>query len=111
MNKRKKLSNPISISKPVSPVNSLGSIQDKFTRLKAIRVELAAAKALYQEHDSLMQELMPLFIETQGDKFIVHREITIGTQKYRLTPHFWDSKKGIVAKQWKGTCIETMSIE
>jgi len=59
-----------------------------------------------------MEELMPLFIETTAEEFIIKREIKIGNQKYRFTPFFYDEKKGtIVPKVWKSTAFESGAIE
>jgi hypothetical protein len=59
-----------------------------------------------------MTELLPLFIVKTDSQFIINREITIGTEKHKLAPHFYDEKKGIVlAKQWKSTAFETATIE
>ena len=96
----------------LSALTQMGQINIKFSRLKALRNEIARLKTLYTEHDNLMQELLPLFIKVEADKFTIQREIQIGTDKYRLTPYFYDTKKGILlAKCWKSTALESFSIE
>lgn len=91
---------------------SLQSIQAKFTQLKKLRAKIAQAKALYAQHDVLMEELLPLFIESNAEQFIIRREITIGTKKYRLNPHFYNEKKArVTAKVWKSTAFESATIE
>lgn len=91
---------------------TLNQVKTKFARLKAIQTELVKVKALYQEHDLLMEELLPLFIEIHPDRFEVKREFTLGNQKFRLEPHFFDAKKGtLLAKNWKSSAYPTVSIE
>jgi hypothetical protein len=95
-----------------NPLNQLNLLNAKFKRLKDLRVELTKMKALYQEHDRLMEELLPIFVEVNQDAFVMKREITIGTNKYRLAPYFYNEKKGhIVAKVWKSSAFETAVIE
>lgn len=92
--------------------SALTQIKDRFAALKKVRAQLASVKQLYIKHNELMEELMPLFIETTADEFIIKREIKIGTRKYRFTPFFYDEKKGtIVPKVWKSTAFESGSIE
>jgi len=91
---------------------ALTSLKDKFSRLSEVRTQITKMKALYQEHDQLMEELMPLFVSVDQDQFTIQREISIGTHKYRFNPHFYDVKKGkILAKVWKSTAFESGSIE
>jgi hypothetical protein len=99
---------------PAAPtvVDQMTLIKNKFSRLAQVRAQLAALKVLYAEHDSLVSELMPLFIEKTNDAFIVKRQITLGNTTHRLVPYFYDDKKGILkAKCWKSTAMETMAIE
>ena len=92
--------------------NSLKAIQAKFTQLNRLRTRISRMKALYAQHDALMEELLPLFIEVEADKFLVKREVTIGSKKYRLNPHFYDSKKAkVTSKVWKSTAFESATIE
>jgi len=92
--------------------SALTQIKDRFEELKKVRAQLAAVKSLYVKHNELMEELMPLFIETTADEFIIKREIKIGTKKYRFTPFFYDEKKGhVVPKVWKSTAFESGAIE
>jgi hypothetical protein len=96
----------------VTAANQLQAIRDKFKALKEIRDKINAMKTLYQEHDILMAELMPLFIDVSADEFVIKREITVGNKKYRFTPYFYDDKKGqIGAKVWKSTAFPAGSIE
>jgi hypothetical protein len=107
--KKTQIANP----QVISPVQQIAAIQKKFKRLAEVRQQIAQLKnSLYPEHDQIVSELLPLFIETQTDQFIVKREITIGNEKHRLVPYFYDEKKGVVlTKQWKSTCQQTMDIE
>ena len=92
--------------------SALTQVKDQFAALKKVRAQLASMKQLYVKHNELMTELMPLFIETTADEFIIKREIKIGSKKYRFTPFFYDEKKGtIVPKVWKSTAFESGSIE
>lgn len=93
-----------------TPAQVQQMLKMKFDRIKQIREHLAQVKALYQEHDKLMTEVLPLFIEVQDDKFIVNREVKIRGKTYRLSPYFFDEKKGLVAKVWKSTPFESVSI-
>lgn len=96
----------------ISVVTQLQSVQEKFKRLKELRAEIAKSKKLYTEHDALMNELMPLFVEVQADQFIIKRDVTVGNQKYRFTPFFYDEKKSqVVAKVWKSAAFESGAIE
>ena len=91
---------------------ALTQVKDRFTALKKVRAEITKMKQLYVKHNALMEELMPLFIETTPDTFIIKREIKIGTVKYRFTPFFYDEKKGhVVPKVWKSTAFESGAIE
>lgn len=90
----------------------MSGINDKFVHLKNLRDKIQTLKALYAEHDALVMELLPLFIETEADRFIIKREISIGSKKYRFNPFFYDEKKGqVMAKVWKSTAFESGSIE
>ena len=104
--KQKVIGNKTQITDPLAPIKL------RFQRLKTVRAELAKLKVLYQEHDRLMTELLPLFIKVESDNFTIAREISLGTEKYRLTPHFYDEKKGqLMSKVWKSTAFESASIE
>lgn len=90
----------------------MSGINEKFTHLKKLRTQIHTLKTLYAEHDALITELLPLFIETEADKFIIKREISIGSKKYRFNPFFYDEKKAqVVVKVWKSTAFESGSIE
>lgn len=98
--------------KPNPTPNPLQVIKDKFKKLKELQAQINKMKDIYQKHDQLVEELMPMFIEVQADRFIINREIKIGTQKYRLTPHFYDEKKAkAMAKVWKSTAFSSVTIE
>ena len=95
-----------------SAVAQVASIQAKFKELAAVQTQIARLKFLYQEQDRLMTELLPLFITKTGSQFIIEREITIGNETHKMSPRFWDEKKGILLnKQWKSTAVETGTIE
>jgi hypothetical protein len=95
-----------------SLVTMMAGIQTKFSRLKELRAKISAMKDLYREHDDLVKELLPLFIEAKPDGFIIKREIQIGSEKYRFTPSFYDTKKAeVLAKEWRSTAFPTGTIE
>jgi hypothetical protein len=109
--KKKKILNAKKIIAPTA-IDQFADIKSKFAKLKEIRAKIALMKALYQEHDALMMELLPLFITKTDSQFIINREITVGTEKHKLAPYFYDEKKGLVlVKQWKSTAHETFAIE
>ena len=96
---------------PQTAVQLAESLKQKFNRVKEIREQIQQMKSLYQEHDALMGELMPLFIEIQNDKFIIHREINLAGETFRFSPSFYDENKGqIIAKSWKSVAQESGSI-
>ena len=95
----------------VSPVSSLADINAKFKRLKELRAKIVGLKSLYVEHDTLMRELLPMFITQDKDSFLIAREIIIGTNKYRFSPAFYSEKEGLRSKAWKSTAFETGTIE
>ena len=110
MNPKSKKKKIISVAQQLS--NQLSAVNDKFKQLKKLREQIGKLKSLYAEHDQLMEELLPLFIEKTPDAFIVKREVTVGTEKYRFTPFFYDEKKALVrAKVWKSTAFESGTIE
>lgn len=74
--------------KEVSPLSSLDAVNAKFKRLKELRAKIIGLKSLYVEHDSLMRELLPLFILQEKDAFLISREITVGSHTYRFSPSF-----------------------
>ena len=87
-------------------------IKAKFARLKKIQTELTKLKALYVEHDQLLTELLPLFITGTPGNFIIAREYTVGAEKHKLSPFFWDEKKNaVLSKVWKSTAFQTAIIE
>lgn len=107
-----KRSNKLSKKITINPTNSLAGINSKFKELKELRAQINKLKTLYQRHDALMEELLPLFIEVQSDKFIVHREFKLGSKTYRVAPYFYDEKKSkLTAKVWKSTAFEAVAVE
>ena len=96
---------------PAQPQDPLASIKAKFKRVKELRAEIQGVKKLYIEHDQLMTELLPLFIKVEPDRFTIARQVSLGTESYRLVPYFFDEKRGLVAKVWKSTPFESAVIE
>ena len=89
------------------------AIKNKFLRLAKIQTQLANVKSLYVEQDSLVEELMPMFIQRQPDgSFVIHPTVTIGQRAFRLNPTFYNSEKNkLVAKTWKSGATPTVHIE
>ena len=110
MSKKKVSKKVIAVTEP-SPLSSLGAVNVKFKRLKELRAKIIGLKSLYVEHDSLMRELLPLFITQDKDMFLIAREITIGSQTYRFSPSFYSEKDGLKSKSWKSAAFETGTIE
>lgn len=107
-----KLAKKLTITPAQSAAISLAGIAGKFQKLKDLRAQINKLKVLYQQHDALMEEILPLLIEVQADKFIVHREFTLGNQTYRVSPYFYDEKKSkLTAKVWKSTAFEAVAVE
>jgi len=102
---------PAPIPQP-SLVAAVKGIQKKFEELKKVRAQLASVRDLYRKHDELVKELLPLFIEGDSYLFTIKREIQIGSETYRFTPNFWDSKKSeIMARDWRSCAFPTGVIE
>jgi|GEM_PF-2207309 len=84
----------------------------KLRRIKELRQKINNVKHYYEEHDALMEEVLPYFIQTLPDRFIVLRHVTLGFETYRLAPFFFDEKKSqLVPKTWKSTAHPTFTIE
>ena len=87
--------------------NPVEILEKKLKRIKELRELLAKNHALFAEHDALVEEVLPLFITTTPDGFLVRREVKLGGGTYTFTPHFYDAKKGaLVAKTWKSCAFE-----
>lgn len=98
--------------KTAAQTNPVAELKQKLARIQEIRKELAKVKALYQEHDVLLTQVLPMFIDVQDDKFIIARSISLGGKKYDLVPYFYDPEKGtLVGKQWKSTAMNTVTID
>jgi len=107
-----RLRRTVHVAVPTGPVDPLDPIKAKFARLAELRGHIEAAKHLYQEHDRLVEELLPMFITKTAEKFEVKRQITLGDKVFRLVPYFYDQEKDkIKVKQWKSTAFTTMTIE
>ncbi len=111
---KKKITGPkLTVGKKAqSPTSALMQVKNQLKELKMIDAEIASMKHLYAKRDELMQELLPLFIETTADEFVIKREIKIGSTKYRFSPFFYDEKKAtVVTKVWKSAAFESGRIE
>lgn len=84
----------------------------KLRKIKEIREELESVKHLYGDHDRLMEEVMPYFVQILHDRFIVLRKVTLGTETYNLSPSFFDEKKAkLMVTTWKASAQKNFSIE
>lgn len=99
-------------TKKATPVDALTALHQKFTRLKNLRRRIQTVKPLYQQYDALLQELLPLFVtRNESGDFVVKNQVSLGNKTYRLTPFFYDEKRGhVTAKVWKSSAFETFAI-
>lgn len=96
----------------LTPAQQLAALKLKFARLNQIRHQLAANKALYVEHDTIVRDLLPLFLTEEDDRWILQKRITIGNTVHTITPSFYDPKDAsIKVKRWKATALESFTIE
>jgi hypothetical protein len=100
------------VVKQPSVSNLLATAQAKFAELAKINAQINKNIDLYKQHDALVEELMPLFIEVTPDAFITKRSITIGSKTYKFHPSFYDEKKSrLVAKVWRSAAHKSGQIE
>lgn len=93
-------------------VSGLKTLQKKFELLGKYQNKISEMKDVYKQHDLLMEELLPLFIEVEANQITVRREITLGSKTYRFNPHFYDPQKArVVSKVWKSTAFPSATIE
>jgi hypothetical protein len=86
-------------------------ITARFIRLGSLQQSIRENRNLFIEHDQLLEELLPLFIEVRDNDIIIHREITVGTRRYRLSAGFFDVNRGLRGVQWKSTAFKPFTIE
>jgi len=99
-------------NKATPPANPLNNLKKKFERLKELRTEINKMKTLYQEHDALMEELMPMFVTVTPDEITINREVVLGNKKYRVNPFFYDEQKAkFKSKVWKSTAMNSITVE
>lgn len=108
-----KTKNANKLAKKITPaVNPLTALKQKFERLKELRNEINKMKVLYQEHDALMEELMPMFVTVTADEIVINREVVLGNKKYRVNPFFYDEQKATFkSKVWKSTAFNAVTVE
>ena len=111
----RRLRNTVSVTPavvPPAPVDPLDAIRARFSRLSELQTAIAATKALYEEYDRLLEELVPSFVTKTDTGWVIKAQITIGDKTYRLHPSFFDvAKNKVVAKKWKSAAFPTMMIE
>lgn len=90
----------------------IANVQAKFEELEKVRKDITKLKSFYIKYNTLMEELLPLFIEVEPDRITLKRDLTVGNKKYRFTPFFYDEKKSmILPKVWKSCAFESGVIE
>jgi len=93
--------------KVVAVVNPVEILEKKLQRINELRAQINKMHQLYSEHDALVEDVLPLFITTLPDQFIVRREVKLGNTTVAFTPSFYDPKKAkLIAKAWKSTAFE-----
>jgi hypothetical protein len=98
--------------RPVPVTDQLEAIRQKFQRLRALDEQIGQIHPLYEERNRLMEELLPAFVTITPTQVITQRQITIGTNVYRINPYFLDTRRNIIkGKVWKSACFETFTIE
>jgi hypothetical protein len=98
--------------RPVPVTDQLAAIRAKFSRLRELDAQIGAVRPLYAERERLMAELLPAFVTITPTQVIANREITIGTEVYRLNPYFLDTRtNSIKSKVWKSAAFETFTVE
>jgi len=97
---------------PTSPTDPLAAIRAKFARLRQIRTELEVLKQKYREHDTLVAELLPLFVSRENGRWIINEQFSLGTEVHTLVPYFFDQRKGVITvKQWKSTAFPAFTVD
>ena len=94
--------------KHTAPLTPFQILIHKLERLNTLREQLNATRALYVEHDALVEELLPMFITQTQTGWVINREVKIGNRTYTFVPSFYDSKKAkLTAKVWKSCAFES----
>jgi hypothetical protein len=94
--------------KAVVPLTPEQVIVQKLNRVNELRVKINEARALYAEHDALVEAVLPLFITQTQTGWNISREFSIGGKTYTFSPSFYDTKKAkLVAKIWKSCAFES----
>jgi len=95
----------------INPNDPYADLHRKLRRIMKLRQKINGAKGLYLEHDRLMEEVLPYFIRTEHDRFVVLRVLNLSGHNYRVAPFFYDEQRGqLRAKTWKATAHETFTI-
>lgn len=94
--------------KPAKPVDtSVSDLEKKLKRINELRAQFNKMHDLYAEHDSLVEDVLPLFISKTADGFFIRTSVQFGTTVVSFSPSFYDTKKAkLVAKSWKSVAFE-----
>lgn len=96
----------------VPVTEQLEAIRRKFTQLRELDARIAELRTLYRQRDALLEELLPTFIQRTQTGWTINEQITIGSQVFRFSPYFYDTRRNApTAKVWKSCAFETGSIE
>ena len=96
----------------VPVTDQLAAVRAKFLRLRQLETQIGAVHDLYAERNRLLEELLPAFVTVTPTQFVVAREITVGSEVFRLNPYFYDTRRNIIkGKVWKAAAFETFTVE
>jgi len=91
----------------IVPVNPVAELEKKLARIKELREQINKMHAVYTEHDSLVEDVLPLFITKTPEGFLVRTSVQLGGTTVQFSPAFYDEKKAkLVAKSWKSVAFE-----
>lgn len=83
-------------------------LKEKIKKAILIKKKIENAKKLYQEYDSLMEEILPNFIKNEKGRVLIDTEIKIGNETFKLIPAFYDQI--IKPKCWKSVPFQNFEI-
>lgn len=83
-------------------------LKEKIKKAILIKKKIENAKKLYQEYDSLMEEILPNFIKNEKGRVLIDTEIKIGNETFKLIPAFYDQI--IKSKNWKSVAFNNFEI-
>jgi hypothetical protein len=84
-------------------------MKKKLKELKELKETLDNVKILYKKYDTIMEEILPLFVKKSGKKITITTEIKIGNESYTIDPTFF-TNGNIKSKNWKSTAMDNFLI-